>query len=318
MKTTILLPLLLLPACAYARIVKIPHPSAYGHTPGSAGWNEKLAKADRIKGVRFYLPRPYVVVKKEFVVASTTYRISGELKDGHAFHMKGGPDGVKDLLQSIPFHQIHDPLGVMAAREDTAQTSGTSSDPKKADPKPAPPEKDDKPEPKKPLSEATLSAASNPTTSPYHKVGELFDIVLLPDFTEQYAMQTSGGIGYAKADIALENGWLAERVSMEMDNRELGLLMADLARKLADAGMAALSPAAAAAEAVGQSPVIPLQPLRGRNVQLQVQVVEYALPGLHPVLKPDEIFAYQTRKVVVASLLSVGAATHDANQPPPK
>jgi hypothetical protein len=190
--------------------------------------------------------------------------------------------------------------------------------------KPEEPKKDAPEEPPKPLSSASISTMGNLTTSPYQKVSDLFDIALYPDFTEQYAARAAGNIGYAKADLAFENGWLAERVSMEMDNRELGLLIADTARKLVDVGIAAVSPAAAAADLVAQQPVVDRMRLQAEarrdKVQLRVDLIEYAVPGMHPLLKPEEYGSsdrsprveYQRRSRYVISLINLPPRPSDS------
>ncbi len=451
--------LAVLGACAYAKVVKIPHPSSYGYAPGSKEWRDVLEKGDRIEGTRFYLPRPFVIVKREFAVGGESFFVSGSYREGSltiigevpadhaaafpqrqvalgelrdpngltrdgdskagdeaALHRQSespqngggsgskpdrfiskdayitvdsisppsveakgqvvafqvtvakdpvdeGVDGtLKDELWIVPFKGAapdtsavtkavflrrepgasgkHVLKGQLSADElpafytlgvvvekttgeeterllfHTSRHKGANPFAESDKPKDEPTKKPDQAA-KKPLTSATLSTMGDPATSPYTKVGDLFDIALYPDFTEQYAMRTQGNLGYAKADLALENGWLVERVSMEMDNRELGLLIADTARKVVDAGLAAASPAAAAADLASAAPLadqLRLQSEAGdRPVTLRVDYVEYAIPGMHPLLKPEEYrdgdsaprVGYQTRKAYVISLVEL-------------
>lgn len=468
MKHTALLFLVpLLGACAYAKIVKIPHPASYGYRPGSKEWQDALRRADEIEGARFYLPRPYVIVKKEYPVAGETFFLDGTMEpDGsvtittvpaqHAHAFPGGkfagsihdPNGLTqpaeprlqsesggapampptateatvqtlgvandsyvtvnsvapqpidsaDRVVSLRVTIAKDPiaegtggtlqegvwavpvlqgkheigkavktalmqhtttadgkhvfdaqlaakqlpaffsLGVIVKKTTDGTTTnflfhrstidGTNAYADGAKPSVEPKKEPPNAAPKKPLSSATISSMGDPTTSPYQKVGDLFDIALYQDFTEQYAMRAAGGLGYAKADLAFENGWLVERVSMEMDNRELGLLIADTARKLVDVGIAAISPAAAAAEEIAAEPVVDqvrLQSEPGRKtLKLRVDFVEYAVPGMHPLLKPEEYGTndrsprvdYQRRSRYVVSLVDLRRA--DDGNPPPR
>lgn len=452
--------LFLVGACAYAKVVKVPHPSSYGYKPNTDEWRAILKEADKIEGVRFYMPRPYVIVKKEYPIGGETFFLNGTLdKDGRvtiqdeipARHAQAFPDrrvaaaihdpkglasGEGDLrrqsesagasttaptaasggpetlgvsndsyltVDSITPRQVDaadrvvafqitlakDPVGegiggtldeavyvvpvvqgkhaiAKAVKADFLSNTVGASDkhvfqaqlaakqlpefyslgvivkktadgkttnllfhrttidgtnPYASEGRPGDEPQKKEPtgdEPKKPLSSATISTMGNLTTSPYQKVGELFDIALYPDFTEQYAMRAAGGIGYAKADLAFENGWLVERVSMEMDNRELGQLIADTARKIVDAAIAAVSPVGAAADVIAQQPMasqfrLQAEGARGATVVLRVDFVEYATPGMHPLLKPEECagddraprVAYQQRSRYEISLVNL-------------
>ena len=74
-------------ACASAKIHKVPRPEEYALAKLCSGdenqpcKNEIQRQADAIKGVRYYLPRPYVVVKQEFPVGGGTFFASGTLDD---------------------------------------------------------------------------------------------------------------------------------------------------------------------------------------------------------------------------------------------
>src|SRR5262245_15238842 len=80
-------------ACASVTVEKIPDPGTYmlqETCQKSSGKqcptrNEIQIQADAIKGIRYYLPRPYILVKKEFPV------------DGGTFFLKGTLDANKNL-----------------------------------------------------------------------------------------------------------------------------------------------------------------------------------------------------------------------------
>lgn len=133
-----------------------------------------------------------------------------------------------------------------------------------------------------------LHASGNPATEPILAINALFDVVMLPDFDQQYAVRVSAGLGSAELQVALENGWMLEELGVELDNSALGELVYESVGKVVDLGVSAasagLTPAAAvAAVAEGfetQSAAAP------PPVLLHLRVVTEALPGLYPLLKP--------------------------------
>lgn len=166
----------------------------------------------------------------------------------------------------------------------------------------------DKKAEKKTLSKATVTTSGNPETSPLLKLeNKLFDVVLLPDESEQYAIELSAGLGLASASLGLENGWMVEQFTAEIDNRELGQFVTESVTKILDAGISAINPAAAAAGAVAGLPAMTAADLNFSRegpesgssdevyVLLQVHHIELAVPGLHPVAKVKELMLAQRR-----------------------
>lgn len=167
-------------------------------------------------------------------------------------------------------------------------------------PKPAEPKKD---EPKKDNSAGTLTTASattagDPLTDPFVKLGnDLFDVLYLPDFSEQYAVESRAGLGVVNSQIGFENGWMVERAHVQIDNRELGKFVFENLSKALDLALSLVAPGAPQAKSAAEA-------LKGqaakaqtatdatkealRTVVLRVKNVSFATPGIYPILKNIE------------------------------
>ncbi len=442
--------MLLLSGCASVKVQKIPDPSAYTYSGDgtcseqgkSLSWNCRQTKADAIRGVRYYLPRPYVLVKKEFPVDGGTVLLSGTLdasrqlvlpevpeKIAQLFGMSpeartisldgarlatptavtpgaetqsGSTDDAKpateekpellldsdDLLKdSAPGEsQVSDPkatirltvkvskdleaklelgdnetlatdkvylvplqngkhvadkvveatvyksegstgkdrtllaqiegskvptfaaLAVKVSFEkdgkkhsvllhrksydllNTFSSSGKGGDDSKK--KDGEGDKDaTKQEPKK-VSGANITTSGDPTTDPLVYENDLYDILLLPDFSEQYAIQVRSGIFKAEADIALENGWMLEKLGTKVDNSTISEFIFDTAGKIVDLGLNDLFDVAAnLTEAEGAEDAKEETESRavGTPVTVRIDWIDYAVPGAYPIPKFREV-----------------------------
>lgn len=152
-------------------------------------------------------------------------------------------------------------------------------------------------------SKTTITTSGNPATPPVIKVGDLYDIIYLPDFTEQYAIKTRAGLGTAKMDIGLEYGWMAESVKTETDNSGVGKFLYENITKFIDLGVTALKPVEKAAEAIAETDAVTeekkdeIEAAADKDgttrVILKVVVLEIATPGLHPLIKRKELWMGQ-------------------------
>lgn len=147
-------------------------------------------------------------------------------------------------------------------------------------------------------SRATLTVSGDPRTDPLQKLGELFDVVYLPDFDQQYAIDQCAGLGVIETSMGFENGWMVEHASTEIDNQKLGEFIYENIQKVVDLGLAAATGGASAAgsaaedlaemaknaEALGAEEAQRTPP----RVLLRVRWVAEAQPGLYPMLKTNE------------------------------
>ncbi|MEM8962294.1 MAG: hypothetical protein AAGD38_12495 [Acidobacteriota bacterium] len=294
--------------CSSVRIEKIPDPATYDlHATCHADdeqaelqpcRNQIQRRADAIEGTRYYLPRPYVVVKKPFPVGGGTYYIEAELKDGQLVAVgeldeaiqRYFPDGRLGSPASLKENRPADNAqrGAAEAGSDSGDEGDDESD---QDPPPVETDKE--------VKGAQASVSGDPSTDPVIELSPLFDIVLLPDFSEQYAIQVRSGLFRASADIGLENGWMAEKINTDIDNSQLGELLTTTANKLVDASITSFFPAAVAVDKAAAQPNANPEAIRlsatesatasSETVLIRVDHVELTVPGLYPILKPHEL-----------------------------
>ncbi|MBL7645754.1 MAG: hypothetical protein JNK74_06120 [Candidatus Hydrogenedentes bacterium] len=162
-----------------------------------------------------------------------------------------------------------------------------------------------------PLSTVTGETSGDPTTSPLIKLdgNNFFDVLLLPDFEEQYAMKTRGI--KQSVNFGFENGWMVEKANYQVDNSKLAEFLTTTAQKVLSAG-AGGAPGlfgGLGKELIGQTLKDKLMNLKRpnglspsfevsevtaeRTVTLKVSWVATAAPGLYPILKLNENFREQ-------------------------
>ena len=297
------------------------------------------------EGARYYLPRPYLAVKEPFPVGGEDFLTTGTLQDDRLVHI--------DLPAGLPapvlrFFNANDPrVGlvapglVMQRRGRNAKPSGLSKQAAAPDGGASPTDAGQAPDGGSgtPSASADVEETSGSTVVP---ISELFDVVMLPDFDQQYAIKVSAGIGASKLKLKLKNGWMAEQLGFNVDNTAIGNFILTNIQKVVDLGIGAaqtaLEPASAlttAASALtkqglqgGAAPHPPAPP----QVVLRVRYALEALPGLYPILKPGEkppgetppagskqsewvlvpyppytVVAYRVRETILIELVSFGA-----------
>jgi len=164
---------------------------------------------------------------------------------------------------------------------------------------------------------ATVTIKKNPATSPTVRVSDLFDILYLPDFTEQYAIQAKPRFSLTKMALNLENGWMLETVNMEIVNTKVGEFVynqianvMDLASsyfKLKKGLILPPSPTGGTGEAKGDGDGEALEGnvgvTKAKTVYLKIHVTKYAVPGVYPVLKPREIHDLQAQRAKTSHII---------------
>lgn len=333
--------------CASVRIDKIPSPDDYelaADCTGSAQRpcrNEIQERADALKGPRFYLPRPYVLVKREFPVGGGTYFASGTLGgNGQVVRIDKVPAAVAHLFpnamlptagtKELPGKEpVRSPVDLQAGEEEGKGETEEKEEKEEQEEEPATETGESRM-----ISEAKASVSGDPTTNPLTRVGPLYDILLLPDFSDQYAINVSSGLFQASAQIGLENGWMAEKLDVSIDNSELGSFLVNLAEKATDAALTAAFPVKQAVDAAQELPdtdAVELQAAEDNaSVILRIDTVQLAVPGVYPILKPREQscggaaqvcspkVVFRTREETVISLaLEKPPERADGGQEPP-
>jgi hypothetical protein len=145
--------------------------------------------------------------------------------------------------------------------------------------------------------------ASDPVTH----LSEKLDVVYLPDFEEQYVIQPKTGLGQARIETRLRNGWAAEVFSQAVDNSNLIPYVIRQVEQASNAaaGIATTWIPAAMGLPPGTKPLAAFKSfgleagdvedadeaarVLGGILLFKVAEVRVAQPGLYPILKPREI-----------------------------
>lgn len=271
---------LLMTACSTTIVRKIPVGT------------DKQAEADAIEGFRYYMPRPYFAVKKEFPVESNTLLVEATFSaDGNylIFDVTEGSGLVEALGKGS--WSVRVPPETGGPKGENAKGGGEAAKPaaKKAE------EKDSG-------GKVTLGGEGSPAS--VVKVGDLFDIVYLPDFTEQYAVRVKPRLSQATLDMSLGQGWMLESAKLEIDNS----VVADFLFEQIDSTLDVLRDAfrldeGLIAPAVEEEEEEGAETEEGEAVEgspqgvvdtsrkgiVRVQIRKLAVPGVYPMLKPGEI-----------------------------
>lgn len=254
------------------------------------------ANRNTAKGFRYYMPRPYLVVKQPFTVGGQEFFVPGTLNADNSVELDPAamPVFVREAMG-------HGGAGVIridrtriaaseAIRASLAEPQSAADPVEKPAPKPAAPassESETEASSDYGGTKGLLQTAGDPATDPRVDLhNPLFDIIHLPDFEEQYAVRVSGGLGKGSLQLGLENGWMVERAAAEVDNTELGKFIYRNIDKATDLAIGA------AKVALGLPPVVASPEEQSgessRGVLLRIVVLTEAQPGTYPFLKLSE------------------------------
>lgn len=286
--------------CARLDYVKVPTPTQY------SGWtDEDQQKADSMKGVRYYLPRPFLHLKKSIPVAQRVAFISFRFDPIERTYKLEPPQDPPTWLRRVAPQKISvgQALAATLARAGSEaakqQAGGVDSD----DPPSAEPGATEPP--------STLMATTGfiNQSDPVTELSDKMDIVYLPDFEEQYVIQAKTGMGKAKIETRLRNGWAAETFSVDVDNSQVVPYVIKQIEKVSDvaAGIATTWLPVAAGLPPGTSPAALMgaelqaggvegdlttrvaENVLGQVLLFKIAEVRIAQPGVYPILKPREI-----------------------------
>jgi hypothetical protein len=297
------------------RYVKVPSPTQYDR------WSDDdQRKADRMKGVRYYLPRPYLALKQSTPVAQRTAFISFHYDESSHSYLLDSPSGNPVWVQKIAPQKLSI-TAALAATLATQNTTGRTDMEKQA----GTPGSDSggTTTPNAPAGQQggpnTVPSANPPSelhaktgyvndTDPITRIGDRMDIVYLPDFEEQFVIQPTFGLGKGDIETRLRNGWAAEVFSQQVDNSNLIPYIIDQVQKTSEAAASIFTTWAPVAAGLPPNLGLPtsktLQKQGGKPGELDVDAARVALgnvllfkiaevriaqPGIYPILKPREI-----------------------------
>lgn len=283
--------------------------------PGCASVSVRRVKDDEVKGpngVRFYRPRPYVVVHEPFVIGSKAYLVGGQVTpDGKYININNVADDLAGHFKAdlgyarstrIEMSRV-DVLGT-ASRPGDAIRGGAQGDTPPAPPSEPPPKPEPKPEPggsqPSPTGQLDLKVVNHNDAFAVQPLRRYIDLVYLPDFDEDYVVEVKERFGSASADMHLGQGWSLQGMEAKIDNSAVTgpilELMRDSLKLLSQLSKAAAGRLegviAGAAQGEGETPDATTRLVGGTNVTVKVTVVRLAAPGLYPILKPKELEAF--------------------------
>jgi hypothetical protein len=273
-------------------------------------------------GLRFYLPRPYVSVFEPFIVASEAFLASGEVSpDGQYVLITGVPDGLSDLLPATGGSQSMGPMRIRATAVRWAEAAGPQATAPVADKHAsgdnpgnakAPDGTASSAAPARPLGGLlNLKATNDNAAFAITPQPRYFNVLWLPDFDEQYVVQTKGRLGNTSVVIGLGQGWSLQGLDATVDNSAWAKPMIEAyAKTIETLQKAATATASKGLPAVALAPVAAgaggpnlaggpekLTPpaaetvvlAAGLRVTVKVTKLRVAAPGLYPILKPKEM-----------------------------
>jgi hypothetical protein len=301
----------LVDGCASVTVRKVPTPTQYVH------WTDDMQReADSIKGIRFYLPRPFVNVFESFPVRTDVNFAQGFVSpDGKYVSITKiwGVDGSPVAAKiNVPADSVVYPPASIKPQglSGTTRPSPPSSIITPPSTDTAPPAPPSPLPPQSPAPETGVnkqSSTNNNMAFAYEPLRGNFDLVYMPDFEEQYAVDSIAGLGNANFQVNLGQGWSLQGFNSLSDNSELNKRIFDLidtsmqlAKTAANAELGQLFPilqqAAKTLPQTGTNAIRPegaggvtLPPQKGTPVMMKIIVLHYAAKGLYPVVKPREL-----------------------------
>jgi hypothetical protein len=252
------------------------------------------AEGDRrsgaIEGIPYYLPRPYVAVKQPFPVGGRDLLVTATI-DGNGNVLIARDALPKELEQLEELKHTNDGTIVPKSRiflqgkPKKGETGSAGETPEDAGPEQT--EGDEEPQGDEGDAEPKSGGKTHATgtVSPVVPISELFDIVYLPDFEERYVLRLRPRLGKLEANLGLQGGILGS-LAVNVDNQAIASMVTDSVEAVVDvAKEVALGKLIPATSKEGDAV---LQSKRDGAVTLRLRTTHEALPGLYPVLRPDE------------------------------
>ena len=259
---------------------------------------KKVGDPDGEEGLRYYMPRPYVMVHEPFVVASDSYVVGGQLSvDGQHVLITDWLDDetLSEVLKSTKGRWIPASSVLVSPASGTGEAQGAEED--EVEP-PIPDDSQGDAEDKEPVSggRQTLSMINDNSAYAVTPLKRYMDVIWLPDFSEQYVVTGRGGLGNSSIEMGMGQGWNLQSLDVEVDNsgvidplmsfyeQTVGSLSKVVQTKLGVLPTPLGGDEAQGAEELGTAVSFG----GGTPVSVKVTAVKMAAPGLYPVLKESE------------------------------
>ena len=269
---------LVLFGCSSVEITKVPSKTQY-----STWGDEQQRRVDSIKGVRYYMPRPYVNVYEPFLVKSTAYIVNGLVSADGSIRLKElKPSAPKEIRELVGIDLAGNIYSGMSRTSDNQGEQGNEEGEQTNEEIPVTPT-----ETVRKAGKSKLSVANDHNAYSITPLRRYYDIVYLPDFDEQYAVSRTLGFGGTTVNVTLGQGWSLQKVDIEVDNSAISNILLDLFEAVTKDALGLLDVKLPSSEAKGD------QSREGvsdtREITLKIIKAEYVTPGLYPIAKPREI-----------------------------
>jgi hypothetical protein len=197
---------------------------------------ERMAGADKEQGFRYYVPRPYVVVAKAIPFATTTEEailIDVIPKSGNTAQLGLK---VKSAEPGLPY-RLYDRAGnPLNPDEWTEGKTHTRMVPLKPEPAPLPEPKS--PSTPAPMLFAVTDAAGGGGSGDKPPDVPGLQVVMLPDFEEQLAIQNHTIAAHSTYDLHFNDGWQLDSVNGSWDATQVPIRVLQSITKLIKAAEA--------------------------------------------------------------------------------
>ncbi|MCL4177393.1 MAG: hypothetical protein KJ072_06570 [Verrucomicrobia bacterium] len=260
------------------------------------------------KGMRFYMPRPYVSVFEPFVVDSKSYLVAGRLTSDRQFvWISSVPDELRGRFPSaprgeaepvmVPLSQVQVPSnggGTLQAEQLTSESAAGAASNALSAPALS---TERSPQPKDKAGMLNLKVSNDNQAFALTPTRRFFDILWLPDFEEYYVVQGKAGFGNAAIAMQMGQGWSLQGLEASVDNSELVKRAYSLYDKSIELllkygttalGMPPIPTGGLQAETLADA-VVRGEVKAGEEVTLKVTLSRLAAPGLYPILKGNEL-----------------------------
>lgn len=316
---------------------KVPSKTQYGT------WtDEDQHKADQIQGFRYYLPRPYIVVKREFAWTSKSIVVPGAVSlDGKYILLDpktlaaAGVNALPDLAFPLateggsvaPAHGAgaNPAQGGEATPAPGAEGSALQGNVVK-DAGPDAPAGDGGARDGghdgggegggNGASDGGGGAAASDAASSFAILGsstdhtvtlsDYMDLLYGPDFDEQYAVKPSGGVSKEDFVMQLGNGWMAESINAHIDNTAIGSFVMDQIGKTLDLARTFTKLIPGVGTALQGAVVTTGAQPTAQKALVKITTVDFVVPGVYPIYKPRELMECVARAQNASGACSLG------------
>lgn len=279
---------LLLPSCSRVDVYKV-----------SRKIDDTDVVDEKISGIRFYRPRPYVSVHEPFPIHATTHFALGRLTpDGKYILLEkiaaGDQNSISlpDLPTTIDATSVRVPSAPStdtAAAQSGAETTQSAGTPAPSTPKPTSASPDS--------GVVVQKSTNDPKAFSVTPARRYYDIIYLPDFDENYVVKVTQGFGNINSNVGLGQGWSLQSLDATSDNSRITEPLLDLygdsLKLLAELGKRAVGiPPTVAGVPEAQGGATAAETFKGGQlVTIRITKVKVVAPGLYPILKPHELKA---------------------------